>query len=472
MFGFDEVRAGDEALTSFSGLTLLGLQLQRSGLSRLMDALEPIGRPDRTSGGTIATSLCGLIALGHPDFDRIEALRSDPAFGRSLGLKKIPSSPTLRQRAEALFGATRGNETESELATREATCERAESAVRSALMTMQRTSGMRPTPLTLSDKSTLMPVDMDTTVLEEPYGKKEGVGCTYQKVLGYSPMLAYIGREGYILDGELRPGPQSAHTGTREAIARARAMSSSFLVKKMPLFFRLDGGCDSQGCLDEIENDGKDRYIVVHNRRGQSLESWLAIAQANGTKSTPRVGKTVWFGETRIEYGDRVRRCVFRATERTSEANGQQFLVPDIEIRLLWTNLDLPAEEVFALYADHGTSEQFHAEYKSDLGMEQFPSADYRVNRVLFLLGCLVFNALRLLGQESLKRRDVDPDERAPAAKKIKRRRLRSVINDIVRLAGRVVTSGRRHVLSLGKGSRWIGVWLRLHRTLVARLAT
>jgi hypothetical protein len=36
--------------------------------------------------------------------------------------------------------------------------------------------------------------------------------------------------------------------------------------------------------------------------------------------------------------------------------------------------------------------------------MEQFPSADYRVNRVLLLLGCLVFNALRQLGQQALRR--------------------------------------------------------------------
>ncbi len=104
--------------------------------------------------------------------------------------------------------------------------------------------------------------------------------------------------------------------------------------------------------------------------------------------------------------------------------------------------------------------------------MEQFPSADYRVNRVLFLLGCLVFNALRQLGQESLRHRRIDPDERAPVRKDIKRRRLRSVIDDLVRLAARVVRSGRRNVLSLGKGSPWIGVWLRLHRSLVARLAT
>ncbi|MBA2481783.1 MAG: hypothetical protein H0V44_14055 [Planctomycetes bacterium] len=120
----------------------------------------------------------------------------------------------------------------------------------------------------------------------------------------------------------------------------------------------------------------------------------------------------------------------------------------------------------------HGTSEQFHAEYKTDLGMEQFPSADYRVNRVLFLLGCLVFNALRQLGQESLRTRGVDVDERAPIRTQVKRRRLRSVIDDLIRLAGRVVHTGHRHILSLGCGSPWIAVWLRLHRTCVARLVT
>ena len=159
-------------------------------------------------------------------------------------------------------------------------------------------------------------------------------------------------------------------------------------------------------------------------------------------------------------------------TKRTTDPTGQQFLEPKIEVRLFWTNLPESPQDIIDLYADHGTSEQFHAEYKTDLGMEQFPSADYRVNRVLFLLGCLVFNALRQLGQESLRTRGIDGDERAPIRTPVQRRRLRSVIDDLIRLAGRVVHTGHRHILSLGRGSPWITVWLRLHRTCTARLLT
>ncbi|MBA2480913.1 MAG: transposase [Planctomycetes bacterium] len=194
---------------------------------------------------------------------------------------------------------------------------------------------------------------MDTTVLEELYGKKEGVGCTYQKVLGYTPMLTYIGREGYILDGELRPGVQHSQKGTPGAIRRAREMSEGFVAPGTRLLWRLDGGCDSADTVAAIEERESDGYIIVHNRHRESQDLWLRIAYGRGVKSEPRPGKTVWIGETQRLCGDRGRRrCVFRVTKRTCDPTGQQFLEPKIEIRLFWTNLPESPEDIISLYAD------------------------------------------------------------------------------------------------------------------------
>jgi hypothetical protein len=59
---------------------------------------------------------------------------------------------------------------------------------------------------------------------------------------------------------------------------------------------------------------------------------------------------------------------------------------------------------VCALYHDHGTSEQFHSELKSelksDLNIEQLPSGKLCVNQIVLLCGMLAFDLLRTLGQE------------------------------------------------------------------------
>jgi hypothetical protein len=332
---------------------------------------------------------------------------------------------------------------------------------------------MSLTAIELPESGTMVPVDMDTTVMEEPYGDKEGVGFTYQKVPGYAPMFTYIGSEGFIFDAELRPGTQHSQKGTAAAIDRARLQRDAFVPKKTRLLWRIDGGCDAAETLETIEKDERDAYIVVHNRRKETNDLWLRIGRRRGERQDPRPGKTVWTGETRRMCGKLgYRRCIFRVTVRKTDAFGQHFIEPKIETRLFWTNLPDAPEAVIDCYADHGTSEQFHAEYKTDLGMEQFPSSDYRVNRVLLLLGCLVFNALRQLGQQALRVRGVDPEERAPVRRPPRRRRLRSVIDDIIRLAGRVVRSGRRLAMSLGRTNPWAPVWLRLYRHLLALVET
>jgi hypothetical protein len=471
--GWNEARIGNEHLTSSGGLALVGPLLRRCGLADAFDRLEPTGRPDRTNGGTIVSSLCGLIALGNLDYDRIEEMRLDPAFARSLGLSKVPSSPTLRQRAEDLFGATWSDDDAATVAAREERCLQAEEIARDSMARLHAASGARATPIRLPESGMMVPVDVDTTVMEELYGTKEGVGWTYQKVLGYTPNIAYIGAEGYIFDAELRPGPQHSQKGTPEAISRARMRRDQFVPPATRLIWRFDGGCDSAETVQTLEEDPRDGYIIVHNRRKESLVDWLKIAKRRGERSNPRPGKTVWIGEVQRFCGTLGRRrCVFRVTKRTTDAKGQSFIEPQIEVRLFWTNLpDAPAA-IIDCYADHGTSEQFHSEYKTDLGMEQFPSADQRVNRVLFQLGCLVYNILRLLGQESLRTRGIDQTQRAPIGNRPQRRRIRSVMDDLIRVAARVISSGRGWCLSLGVDNSWAGVWLRLWHFVQPRLTS
>ena len=123
-------------------------------------------------------------------------------------------------------------------------------------------------------------------------------------------------------------------------------------------------------------------------------------------------------------------RCV---TERAIDKHGQSLLVPEIEIEGWWTSLDPKEEEVIHLYADHGTSEQFHSEFKTDLDIGRLPFGKFDTNALV--LGCSMraYNLLRWIGQNGL----LGPH--SPRRHKAKRRRLKTVMQDLIYLTARVV---------------------------------
>ena len=66
-------------------------------------------------------------------------------------------------------------------------------------------------------------------------------------------------------------------------------------------------------------------------------------------------------------------------------------------------------------------------------------------------------NILRIIGQESLKKKDV------PGRKKIHRRRIRTVISNLMQFAGHLTEHAGRLVLSIGRSNRWRFTFKRLY---------
>jgi hypothetical protein len=110
---------------------------------------------------------------------------------------------------------------------------------------------------------------------------------------------------------------------------------------------------------------------------------------------------------------------VMHLIERTIDRDGQILLMPDLEIEGWLTSLELPVAEIVALYQAHGTHEQFHSEFKTDLDLERLPSGKFATNDLVLSLAVLAFNILRAIGQATL----IDPD--SPVRHPAKRRRLR-----------------------------------------------
>lgn len=143
-------------------------------------------------------------------------------------------------------------------------------------------------------------------------------------------------------------------------------------------------------------------------------------------------------------------RIVYEVIERTTDKNGQFLLVPDIECNTIWTNLGWSDDDIINGYHAHGECEQFHSEIKTDMDVERLPSGKFDTNELVLELTVLAYNILRLIGQESLKSKRV-PKTKHP----VKRRRIRTVIGNLIQIAGHVTTHGRRIILAIGCSNVW-----------------
>ncbi len=299
----------------------------------------------------------------------------------------------------------------------------------------------------------LVPVDIDVTPMDNSKSKKEGVSRTYKGFDGYAPMMAYIGTEGYAINFELREGKQHCQKGTVEFLQETIKLCHKLTDK--PLLIRLDSGNDSIDNVAVLMDTGC-FFIIKRNLRRESTDDWFEMAkQYFQNVNSPRDGKTVYIGSdwktvTSKQFNKEFTlRTGYEITERTIDKYGQFNLVPDVEVETWWTNLGDPDEEIIRLYHAHGECEQFHSEVKTDMDLERLPSGKFATNALILELGMLAYNILRMIGQGTI-------GGRAPRQKRnVKRRRLRTVISNLIMMAGHVTMHARQLIIGLGKSNVW-----------------
>ena len=169
-----------------------------------------------------------------------------------------------------------------------------------------------------------------------------------------------------------------------------------------------------------------------------------------------------------IEGIERPVRRILRLTERTIDKHGQQLLEPQLTLEGWTTSLPahLDGTAIIALYADHGTHEQFHSEFKTDMDLERLPSGKFDTNYLVCALAAVAMNILRLIGQNALTSKD------APLRHAAKRRRMRTVMQEIMFKAGRVIRHAGRWVLGLGANDGAYTVFERLYGQLTRQAQT
>lgn len=432
------LRQSQRDLTAMSGLAFIGLGLHRFAQIAQLDTQFPVrtGLP----ASAIVASYVGLLSEGKSDFDAIEAKRRDPFFGRALGIAGVPSAATLRQRLDSLGSA-------------------AGEAVDGLFVPLLKRGKATFTPVATGH----VPLDIDVFCMDNSDTKKEGVGRTYAGFDGYAPIAAYLGGEGFCLGLELRAG--TAHSASETEYTLERVIPRALALTPARLLLRADSGFDSTALYTAALNEGAGRLdvLVKWNPRKTRLETLAQAKRADPTTTwtAPRDGKRITRWETTgraltlADGSTRTLRRILQLTERHTDAAGNAYLFPKAELDGWETTLSESIDTVIALYRDHGTHEQFHSEFKTDLDLERLPSGKFASNDLILSLAALTYNLLRLLGQQTLTGDD------APIRHPAKRRRIKTVMQELLRVAAILTRHGRRLMLNFARHCPIFDLWRR-----------
>lgn len=424
------IKRSMEMLASHGGLLHIGALLNSTNLKKRLNTMTDVYCIEPTfSHANIIFSMTGLISIGKPEYDAIDIFRSKQEFfTKALKIGKCPSSPTIRQRIDLIGHA-------------------AENIVKEESAFLIKSKAPAITSIDTS-AGKFIPLDIDVSPFDNSKTQKEGVSRTYKGHDGYAPIFAYLGTEGYLVNLQLREGKQHCQKNTPSFIQDT--LNYARQLTEQPILMRLDSGNDSKDNFPDPALTNV-HFIIKRNLRRESPQAWVELAKKVGKKCICRTGKCVWIGKTStgLDGNPLPFPIAFEVTERRIK-KGQHLMFPEYEIDTYWCSLEpLSAEEIIALYHDHGTSEQFHSEIKSDLDLERLPSCHFSSNSLVLHLGMLAYNMLRVIGQQSLEEIDQSglPHSRR---KKVKRRRIRTVIQDLIYMAGRLTKSGRRWFISFG----------------------
>ena len=437
----------DERLITPSGLSIIGGMLGKSDFVKRCNRI-PVDKKrsePQIKDGDILLTYIGLLCQAKTQYDAVNEMKDDPEYYKyALGItRSIPSAETLRQRMDDIGSSLRQQ-------------------ILEANVDMFRAHDVNPTALSTG----LLPVDIDVTPFDNSKSCKEGVSRTYKGFDGYAPIMAYMGAEGFLVNTELREGKQHSQQGTPEFLKETLRLSHKMTDKQ--LLIRMDSGNDAKQNLGILLEDGSWFIIKRNLRRGEPKDGWLEkVKGCCKDIRKPRDGKIVYIGSSwkDVDYvtdDGEVKtvgiRIVYEVIERTINKYGQILLTPDIEVNTWWTNLGWTDDDIIESYHAHGESEQYHSEIKTDMDVERLPSGKFATNKLVMELTVIAYNLLRMIGQESLKHR---PD----AKRKVKRRRIRTVIDNILLFAGHITEHARKILLALGRSNTWrhafMQLWLR-----------
>lgn len=443
------------ALTGVGGIALVGNALGRFTDFQSAFTAAFLKGTGGIPWGDVLLPYVASLATGKSDYEALRPWQGKPWVAKALRVGRVASPETVRQHLDNLADGH---------------LDEALGIAGQATLDLIKRSKTPITPCCTGHVC----LDVDTTPQDNGKTKKEGVTRTYMPgVFGFAPIFACAGEEGWCIHEAFRMGKQHGQNGApaviRTSIQRLRSLGVSRIL------IRMDSAFDAAENYALAREEGVD-FLIKGNPAHLRWETWREEAKALPKRVWKREGRN-----RRVAYLSReefrefdgkfipVRR-VLKITKRLEWVledvpAGRRLLIKrwiELECESWVTSLDLPGEDLFDLYCDHATAEQYHSEFKSELDLERMPSGSFKTNALILRLGTLAYNTLRLLGilGKGVMR------HRHPA----KRRRMRTIIQELIMVPARILTGSNQLKLDIGRDLPGREDYLALHRSLAAPL--
>ncbi|HEU0191302.1 MAG TPA: IS1380 family transposase [Mycobacterium sp.] len=439
------VEAGRESLISSTGASLLLQTAQvsglRTGLSRQLGPWRA-WRSTHDPGKTVL-DLAIAIALGGDCLADAALLRAQPElFGA------VASDPTISRLIDTL-----GSEPTLSIAA----IRRARAAARAAVWQL---SSPVPTAGELI-------VDLDATLIGA-HSEKENATPTFKRGFGFHPMMAFVdhgaGGTGEPLAAMLRPGRANASDAADQIAVLDAALTQLPEAVRSRVLVRGDTGSGVKEFLWHVHNLGLSYSVGVYGRQPVldalavvPRQAWRRAREADGR---PRDGAQVaeltrWLPATFHGWPPGMR--VIARRERPHP--GAQLRITDQHgwrITMFATNTT--GGRIADLEVRHRLRARAEDRIRTlkDTGLTNLPLQAFGKNEIWLELAALAYELLtwtQLLAWPDHPARSWEP----------KRLRLR-----LLSVAGRIITTGRRHILRLNRRWPWSDLLINGQQNLTA----
>jgi hypothetical protein len=377
--GSKSIRIGftDQKISPHGGLALMSSFMRRSGLAARLEARLPQHPVSNNSCPPIEHAL-GFIAgvlAGADKFSRVAQLRDDPALPELLGIKAIPSQPTLTR---FFRGFSQG----------------ANSLLFNDLF---RCSAEKLT--SLKGGYTL---DLDSTTIIHEEGHQQGVRCGYTSrgiKNSHHPLLAALAEPKLMAGFWLRPG--NSHTGNNAENFLRNVLANLPSQVRIGLV-RADSGFYSESFLSSLEGL-KLKYIVVAQLKTDIKRYIRHEDSAWQPAAVPGIDVCEIHWEDKGWPAQRRLVVIRQKTAQRPQAKGKMLLdLPGYQFQTFVTNLppEVVALEVWRRYNPRADIENRIKELAYQFGLKSFCCRDFWGTEAACSLAILAYNLVVLFQRQ------------------------------------------------------------------------
>ena len=515
-----------EKLTSHSGLALVGRVLAQTGIKFFADSLTTPNQKGevKISHSDVLISYIGLLSQGKSNFEAIRDFRDDEFFKLSLDIDKVPANSTLRLRLDQLALVAEEGDLKKRLKEESAMLLRKRgiqlTPTLNELVALDLdvspfdNSGSKKEGVSRTYKGFDGYSPMFAYLGEEGYqinaelrpGKQHcqnGTPHFLRETLHLARLVTdaillvrmdsgndskdnlFILEEAegvyYIIKRNLR------REDLKEWLEKAKKIGIKEDVRYGKTIYRGQEKRKKTGSVDGEKKEIEVNCLFkvthrTHDRDGQLLEKETIDVESYWTSLTPEIifqkPKTNKDGqnESQMQSVSPVTspEIVVKKSQANESSHNETQMQPNTpsgtqnnstheaapQVNTKKDNINELVKEVIEQYHLHGTSEQYHSEEKSDMNLERLPSGFFATNHLILILGLLVYNFLRIIGQIANHCPDI------PLRKKATRRRLGTVIQNLIYIAARLVRHARRFKLSFGFHCPWFRTFKYIYHQL------